>query len=843
MKSLRNLALSVCGLPLLASMAFAGNVTINVIDQNGVGYSPGQPNNGQGTTITVLGTGTPTITSGSSVTLDPGTYTIRAYPSPRLFRDFQAVEVTAATTEINLLWESRTVALRVVDQHGVLLPNTNVGIVYRPSVPNGGSVRVPINDSSFYPTLGDSPDNYRFDVGSFFNSPTGTRLNRYIWGNVVGDTTTVLEHEWQTADVTFHLLDQHGVDIGDWAAAIGVTGFGAGASPYTITMPVNDSSFYTDLGQGQPWTDHYEWSANAMGSALARGWMRWMATPGQVLKVTPGMTDFTLVWHMQDVLMRVVDQNGFDLPPINGERNSTRPIGMATYNWPRPYGQSGDTWRLPVNDPSLYPSLYGSGYAWNESAADGYDFWLVLDSNFSNTSMYQGGFVVTPTTTQINVPWMTQVGPLFVVDSGGIPVAGSTFQITNPTGGGDVVRSSGDTVTLAVTDNATYPNLRGGLTNGFPILVNPGDVAGSASYLFEVMPDGSFDPPQFIIDGQTYALRFLYNTLPVADAGDNLTVLTQDLATTVIMGSASDLDGDAMTYRWLDALDAELQGSLPTGSLGEAPLALAGIPDLGLGAHTFVLEVSDGQGLDTSSITVFVDNSPPIAVAGGDVNTEEERAILLTGTVADYDGDVLSYTWSDAGVSLAFGTTASLNGGAPLDLPAHLIVEGLSLGSHVLTLTVDDGFNPPAISTMSVNVLDDKDHDGHDDDGDGCDDDEGPRLAPVVTPAVLWPLNDQMVPVTIYLNATDLSGPIAYDVKVQCSRNAKKNHQGDTLPNYTTPVIDPVLGTVNLMLRASESKRGKGVTYKIKIKATDIYGNEAEATVKFGVPKGRRNHD
>ncbi|MFT5145288.1 MAG: hypothetical protein ACI84D_003930, partial [Thalassolituus oleivorans] len=550
-KHYRSAALAGIFMLTAAATANAGDVVITLADQNGAGYAPGQSNNGQGTSITVLGTGTPQISSGQSVTLDPGIYTIRAYPFPSLFRDFHGVEVTAATTTLDLLWESRSVSLRMVDQDDALLQGANVGMPFFPLVPNGGSVRLPINDSSFYPTLGYGPDNYRLDTHAYGINPTGTETNRYIHGNVVGDTTSVIQHEWQTVDVTLRLVDQDGVDISDWGATIGVTGFGTGPSPLTLKLPVNDTAIYPDLGTNNPFNDHYEWSARGISGSLMRGWQRWMDSPAQALKVTPGMTpEFTVEWHMQDVLLTAVDQNGNPFPEINGQRSDI--IQLSVVSWPYPATTSGNTLRLPVNDPAIYPSLYGNGGTDNESGADGYDMRIRFDRHFSNTAKYENGTVITPTTTAVEVPWHIISGNLRVVDANENEVSGSTFQVTNPTGGGDVLRTTGDAVNLAITDDATYTHLQGGFATGYPIIVAPGDTAGSSSTTFEVMPNGDLLPQWVTIGGATYGLRI---ELPVVEPPETsigcssiirggLDILVPKVSAIGRYFDAGDLDGD-----------------------------------------------------------------------------------------------------------------------------------------------------------------------------------------------------------------------------------------------------------------------------------------------------------
>jgi len=67
------------------------------------------------------------------------------------------------------------------------------------------------------------------------------------------------------------------------------------------------------------------------------------------------------------------------------------------------------------------------------------------------------------------------------------------------------------------------------------------------------------------------------NDPPVADAGSDLTVFTKDIASTVIDGTATDLDtADSLQYRWVGE-SVEFTGWAPVGTSGEAPLDLGTI--------------------------------------------------------------------------------------------------------------------------------------------------------------------------------------------------------------------------------------------------------------------------
>ena len=149
----------------------------------------------------------------------------------------------------------------------------------------------------------------------------------------------------------------------------------------------------------------------------------------------------------------------------------------------------------------------------------------------------------------------------------------------------------------------------------------------------------------------------------------------------------------------------------------------------------------------------------------------------------------------------------------------------LADGNHVITLTVSDGVNPPTTCTATANVVDT----------------QAPRLAPVSNVAVLWPPNHRMVDVTIQANASDASaGPVLLSAMVASNEDPQKDGSGNTVPDFTTPIIDQVHGTISLQLRAERSGKGRGRTYTITIIAIDQANNQSAATIAIVAPHDRR---
>ena len=172
-----------------------------------------------------------------------------------------------------------------------------------------------------------------------------------------------------------------------------------------------------------------------------------------------------------------------------------------------------------------------------------------------------------------------------------------------------------------------------------------------------------------------------------------------------LAGTASDADGDALSYLWeqTDGLGVTLSNATSLTAGFNAPDVLAtSTPEI----LTFRLTVNDGTTTrsDTVSITVndvgLGTNSPPTANAGGDSSVLESTVVDLDGTAStDADGDALTYSWTQTGgpgVALSGADTATPSFTAPDVGPGATV-------ALTFELTVDDGTDT-ATDTVVVNV-------------------------------------------------------------------------------------------------------------------------------------------
>ena len=135
------------------------------------------------------------------------------------------------------------------------------------------------------------------------------------------------------------------------------------------------------------------------------------------------------------------------------------------------------------------------------------------------------------------------------------------------------------------------------------------------------------------------------NIPPTVDAGQDQVVDEGDAVT--LNGTASDLEGDQLTYLWSHDSVLPITVSNATSQLTTftAPAVDSDV------TVTFVLSVSDGTNTDvTDQVTITIQdvptNNPPTVDAGQDQTVNEGDAVTLNGTASDHEGDHLTYLWS-----------------------------------------------------------------------------------------------------------------------------------------------------------------------------------------------------
>ncbi|MCK5707979.1 MAG: hypothetical protein KAI43_10025 [Candidatus Aureabacteria bacterium] len=369
-------------------------------------------------------------------------------------------------------------------------------------------------------------------------------------------------------------------------------------------------------------------------------------------------------------------------------------------------------------------------------------------------------------------------------------------------------------------ENEDWQVIATDISSGWPFTYSDGTIYMTARSYTNAQTEVHVD--HLKIASGAHAPGIVNNQPPVVDAGLNVNISSSDVPYTQVTGTATDPDGDVLTYKWV--IEAE-NGTVENGN---APTDLANL--LLVGSHTMTLEVSDGIHTVSDSMILTVDNSSPIAVIQVSGSFKFGEDIVLQGTVVDFDGDSINYMWyeDDKTQPFATGTVATYIGEESAELPIHTITDGLSLGEHQIVLEVTDEYGNIDTKITTIEVIDT----------------EAPTLAPIADPAIIWPPNGELYPVTVTANVTDNSGStLTLAVSIECNGAPIIDDLGNILANFTEPVIDQVNGIITTELRAAKNDDGTERVFTISITATDESGNSTEANVKVLCPasRGKKN--
>ncbi len=188
------------------------------------------------------------------------------------------------------------------------------------------------------------------------------------------------------------------------------------------------------------------------------------------------------------------------------------------------------------------------------------------------------------------------------------------------------------------------------------------------------------------------------NSPPSVDAGQDQTVSEGDTVT--LNATASDQDGDQITYSW--SHDSTLPITI-SNATAQSTTFIA--PTVGLDTTvTFVLSVSDGTNADvTDQVTITIQdvpaNIPPTVDAGQDQTVSEGDTVTLNATASDQDGDQITYSWThDDTLAITITDSDSLS--------ASFTAPGVAANTIItVTLTVNDG-TVDVTDTLQVTITD-----------------------------------------------------------------------------------------------------------------------------------------
>jgi len=176
---------------------------------------------------------------------------------------------------------------------------------------------------------------------------------------------------------------------------------------------------------------------------------------------------------------------------------------------------------------------------------------------------------------------------------------------------------------------------------------------------------------------------------------------------------------------------------------------------------------------------------------------------------SDPDGDALEWIWIES-----VGAEARLLATGPAPEVA------LSTGTHALTLLVVDPTGLAARHDFRVTVADT----------------EPPAILRLdASPAVLWPPDHRLVPVTVVLEAKDACSGIARTRLMEVTSSETDDRAG----NGRTAGDIVVRGSENgadLLLRAERKGGGPGRVYRVRFVVADDAGHSRDAAIEITVP-------
>jgi hypothetical protein len=189
------------------------------------------------------------------------------------------------------------------------------------------------------------------------------------------------------------------------------------------------------------------------------------------------------------------------------------------------------------------------------------------------------------------------------------------------------------------------------------------------------------------------------NSVPVANAGPDQTVVNQSVSTVNASGS-TDADGDALSYTWIfesrpAGSTAELEDSDPGTPVDPRDPVRNFTPDVA-GDYVIRVTVADGFPGSSSTDTVTVTSVlGPVANAGPD----QEVSFIVAGTTVTLDGSAsndptgqpLAYSWEIISFSGSPPAQSPVLIGADTAMPTFDITALDQLGTYTIRLTVDNG--------------------------------------------------------------------------------------------------------------------------------------------------------
>jgi hypothetical protein len=302
------------------------------------------------------------------------------------------------------------------------------------------------------------------------------------------------------------------------------------------------------------------------------------------------------------------------------------------------------------------------------------------------------------------------------------------------------------------------------------------------------------------VDSNTATVSITVRSVNDAPVAQDLAVTTDEDTPVPVTLTATDVDGDVLTYA--------IVTPPAHGTLGGSVPALTYMPAADYnGGDTFTYRARDGQAdsnLATVRLTIRPVDDRPVA-NDQSIATDEDTPVVLTLTAREVDGDALAYriVTPPAHGTLA-GTAPALTYQPAPDYN----------GTDGFTFVVADGHSDSNLATVSITVR--------------PVNDDPVCAAATVTPGTLWSPNHEMEALVIG-GLRDVDGDAVSVAATAVWQDEPLDAEAD---GHTTP--DAVLAP--LQVRAERSGQGDGRVYHVSFRAADGQGGSCAASLRVCVP-------
>ena len=201
--------------------------------------------------------------------------------------------------------------------------------------------------------------------------------------------------------------------------------------------------------------------------------------------------------------------------------------------------------------------------------------------------------------------------------------------------------------------------------------------------------EGEFNIGKMIF---SYAGPLTYSP-PVADAGENVTVILPETSTTLDGTLSNDPEGESITYDWEQVYGPS------TINFSDNSIALPEIGNLIEGVYKIELTVSDGTYSASDDVLVIVsetgNSTPSISITSPNegASFEEGTDINITTTVTDLDGTITLVEFFDGTEKIGEDTTD----------PFDFVWSNAAIGEHQITAVATDDDSDQGISPI-INI-------------------------------------------------------------------------------------------------------------------------------------------